>query len=231
MKHSEDDSGNTPFSGFDNLTFVERGNRLRATREPYIDPETHVRGVIDTVTDLETGRVYGSTTRVGPDPESLGASARSILESVDLPEVTEEQRSMRNLHSAYPELAEGAELPNGPLPRIKLRFARGFASRGIRLPEDDVVHRRAGCIHQGGWSISYLFGVDESGEYIEYYASHRMTNDTHSRLYEDGRREWLPALDYGRSASSDPEEDARLAAEHREEQERIMAMLKAKGFW
>src|SRR5690554_5519784 len=117
--HPERNPESTPVPGVEKLSFVQRGNRLQATREPYIDPGTGVRGVVDTVIDFETGRVYGSATRMEPDPESLGASARSILENVDLPEVTAEQRWTRNLHAAYPELAEGAELPNGPLPRIK----------------------------------------------------------------------------------------------------------------
>jgi hypothetical protein len=57
-----------------------------------------------------------------------------------------------------------------------------------------------------------------------------MTNDRHIRLRENGTEEHLPTLSTMRLASQDPEEDARLAAEHLEENRRVAKILQEKGF-
>lgn len=57
-----------------------------------------------------------------------------------------------------------------------------------------------------------------------------MTEDRHVRIYADGRVEYLPTIAGMRLASEDAEEDARLQAEYRAENERIARMLEAKGF-
>jgi hypothetical protein len=145
-------------------------------------------------------------------------------------EQNSEHEATAFLHHTYPELAEGAALPHGPLGRIKLEFARGFAHWEIALPEADVEARRRGKICQRGWAIWYLFGANERGEYLDYYAAHRMTNDTHVRLYEDGSTEWLDAICGMRRCSEDPAEDARLEAESLAKARRVEAMLAAKGF-
>lgn len=72
---------------------------------------------------------------------------------------------------------------------IKQTFDETFARWGIVLPEEDVVRRARGSIGKAGWSINYRFGVEGGVEYVEYFASHRMTNDTLNRIYEDGREE------------------------------------------
>jgi len=117
-----------------------------------------------------------------------------------------------------------------PLEKIESEFNAAFDSWDIRLPPEDIEHRRRGEILKGGWSIRYLFGSDERGEYLDYYSVHRMTNDSHVRIYADGQIESLPAFVEFRFASSDPKEDARLEAEYRAENERISKLLKDKGF-
>ena len=91
-------------------------------------------------------------------------------------------------------------------------------------------NRRRGKIVEAGWAIWYLFGLDEKGEYLDYYASHRMTSDEHVRIYADGEVEALPTIADFRMASQDPEEDARLEAEYYAENQRVARMLEAKGF-
>jgi hypothetical protein len=113
---------------------------------------------------------------------------------------------------------------------IELRFRDEFAHWDITLPPEHVRERRRGKIVEAGWAIWYLFGEDERGEYLDYYASHRMTNDRHIRIYEDGTEERLPTVSTMRLASQDPDEDARLAAEHLEENRRAAKMLQEKGF-
>lgn len=134
------------------------------------------------------------------------------------------------LYHRYPELAAGADVPNGPLGRIKLHFAETFAYWNIALPDEDVAARRRGKICEAGWAIWYLFGKDEKGEYLDYYSAHRMTGDDHVRVYEDGRTEYLDAMLEFCLCSEDPVEDERLHREHRQENQRIARMLEEKGF-
>jgi hypothetical protein len=109
-------------------------------------------------------------------------------------------------------------------------FARDFSHWDITLPPENVHERRRGKIVAAGWAIWYLFDSDERGEYLDYYASHRMTDDRHVRIYETGQVESLPAINTMRFISSDPDEDARLEAEYREEQRRVATILEEKGF-
>jgi len=113
---------------------------------------------------------------------------------------------------------------------IEVRFNTIFTIWGIRLPSDAVTKRKRGKIIHAGWTIWYLFGSDENGEYLDYYASHRMTEDDHVRIYFDGSCELLPTICTFRLVSQNPEEDARLEAEYIEKNRRILEMLKAKGF-
>lgn len=113
---------------------------------------------------------------------------------------------------------------------IEERFGRTFAHWGIALPTEDVKERRRGKIVGGGWAIWYLFGSDERGGYLDYYASHRMTDDRHVRLREDGSAEPLPTIRTFLIRSGDPEEDARLEAEYLEHNRRVGRMLREKGF-
>ena len=136
----------------------------------------------------------------------------------------------KTLHEIYPEMAGGAEVPDGPLGLIKLYFANGFEPWGISLPEEDVVLRRRGKINEAGWTIWCLFGEDDAGEYIDYYSAHRMTNDSHTRVYEDGRCEGLGAMPDFRVGSADAEEDTRLEKEWRGECLRVAKELDEKGF-
>ena len=114
--------------------------------------------------------------------------------------------------------------------KIETLFNATFANWNICLPPEDIALRERGKIVQTGWAILYLFGTDESGEYLDYYASHRMTDDQHVRIYADGRREKLPAIQAFRLVSEDPEEDVRLEAEYYAKNQRIAEMLEAKGF-
>ncbi len=113
---------------------------------------------------------------------------------------------------------------------VENRFNSTFSNWGIRLPPEDIANRSRGKIVEAGWAIWYLFGSDENGEYLDYYASHRMTEDSHVRIYVDGHEEYLPEIVGMRLASEDPEEDARLEAEYYAENQRVARMLEAKGF-
>ena len=113
---------------------------------------------------------------------------------------------------------------------IEERFSQAFQVWRIQLPREAIENRRRGKIVEAGWTIWYLFGSDEDGEYLDYYSSHRMTNDSHVRIYEDGRVESLESLDGMRRTSRDPEENARLEDEFWDHNERVARMLEEKGF-
>lgn len=114
--------------------------------------------------------------------------------------------------------------------RIEAQFNESFRYWRIQLPREAVEHRRRGTIVEAGWTIWYLFGSDDSGEYLDYYSSHRMTNDSHVRIYADGRVEGLESLWEMRRSSDDPDEEERLKIEFWEHNERVARLLEEKGF-
>jgi hypothetical protein len=67
--------------------------------------------------------------------------------------------------------------------QIAQAFKTEFAHWGLEIPPELLAARKAGFIQSEGWLIQFLFGKDARGEYMDYYASHRMTSDSHVRLY------------------------------------------------
>lgn len=113
---------------------------------------------------------------------------------------------------------------------IEERFRRTFAHWGFAMPPEGLEARRHGKIVASGWAIWYLFGSDERGGYLDYYASHRMTDDRHVRLREGSPAEQLPTIETFLIRSRDPEEDARLKAKYLERNRRSGRILREKGF-
>jgi hypothetical protein len=73
-------------------------------------------------------------------------------------------------------------------------FADYFKNWGIKLPTDALEGRQPGEIRSHGWRIQYQFGTNDRGAFLDFYASHRMTNDRHWRIYDSGETEDLPVL-------------------------------------
>lgn len=109
-------------------------------------------------------------------------------------------------------------------------FAKHFANWKINLPEEDLKNRNNGYIQNAGWLIQYCFGKDENGEYLDYYAAHRMTGDSHVRIHVDGKEESLPSLSSMYPISDDPIEAKKLKDEHDEHNRKVVEMLNEKGF-
>lgn len=109
-------------------------------------------------------------------------------------------------------------------------FAQHFAHWNITIPQENLKNRQSGYIQEASWLIQYCFGEDEKGEYLDYYAAHRMTDDSHRRIYEDGTEESLDALSSIRRVSKDPEEDKRLEEEYYQHNQEVTRMLADKGF-
>lgn len=109
-------------------------------------------------------------------------------------------------------------------------FTERFAHWKITLPEEYLKNRCNGFINKAGWLIQFCFGKDEKGEYLDYYASHRMTDDSHVRIYADGHKKNLPALCSWYKLSDDPVEAKRLKDEHDQHNREVVEMLAEKGF-
>lgn len=99
-----------------------------------------------------------------------------------------------------------------------LLFNKRFEHWGITLPPDAEQRCPIGTIVSRGWTIKYRFGGDQDGKYLDYYAAHRMTNDTHLRIRANGDTDSLPAYPDG-FQQWDPEYI-----------ERVTEILEAKGF-
>jgi len=113
---------------------------------------------------------------------------------------------------------------------IQNEFAGAFASWGIALPVDDVRRRRSGTIAEQGWLIQYLFGRDDHGEFLDYLARHRMTEDDHFRIHADGHRRELPTGLGSYFSSPDPEVARELEARYVRRERFISHYLETKGF-
>lgn len=139
------------------------------------------------------------------------------------------QRTIRKVYSIndiYPELLKGADAPNGSLGVLKLRFAENFEVWGIFLPEEDVAKRAKGEINEEGWTIQYVFGSNEKGEYLDYFSGHRMTNSVLTRLYADGSGECLGLDQDIRFISDDPDEQARLDKKYQTGRDDFLGLLR-----
>jgi hypothetical protein len=91
------------------------------------------------------------------------------------------------------------------------------------VPPGVEAARARGTIHKRGWTIDYLFGEDGEGRYLEYYASHRMTTDSHERLYASGRIQDLDAIETMYFFDPEVPGSEENARRRNEEQNRIVA--------
>jgi hypothetical protein len=111
-------------------------------------------------------------------------------------------------------------------------FADYFKTWEIRLPTEATQDHQPGEIRSHGWTIQFHFRTNERGDFLDFYASHRMTNDRHLRIYESGETERLPAywgmIIYPADATEKQKEEAeRHYQKHNAE---VSEDLKRKGF-
>jgi hypothetical protein len=112
---------------------------------------------------------------------------------------------------------------------VARKFADTFAHWKLILPRRNLDGRTPGVITRQGWLIQYRFGEDDRGRYLDYYAAHRMTDDSHVRIREDGTCEDLPSIrSFYSYAKPEDEEAARL--ENAAENRAVAQMLADKGF-
>jgi hypothetical protein len=110
------------------------------------------------------------------------------------------------------------------------RFDEQFSSWGIVFPSDDSSVPERGKIIERGWTVWFAFIETDDDICLDYYCSHRMTDDCHVRLHADGCTENLPAISSIRLSSKDPEEDKQLAAKFAADNREAARLLAEKGF-
>lgn len=112
------------------------------------------------------------------------------------------------------------------------QFEESMSTWDITLPPDSVAARELGGIVNNGWTIFYKFGFEGDDEYMDVYASHRMTNDRHMRLYADGRSRVLPAYREGYvvGKTATAEEEERIKREFYAYNKVVAELLAEKGF-
>jgi hypothetical protein len=82
-----------------------------------------------------------------------------------------------------------------PEERVADAFTAYFANFDIRIGPEDVAVGSRRTIGERGWRITYRVDPDDGGfPSLEFYATHRMTNDRHVRIWADGYLERLDAI-------------------------------------
>jgi len=115
---------------------------------------------------------------------------------------------------------------------LRAAFNEYFHHWNIELPELGYLDEEdAGKITLAGWWITYRFGRDDLGRWLEFYAQHRMTNDRHVRFHESGEEEILSTLDEPVFIPEDatPEEESRISQAARDRYNRLFTELKNQG--
>lgn len=112
---------------------------------------------------------------------------------------------------------------------IARTFADTFAHWNLTLPGDNLEGRTPGFIARLGWLIQFRFGEDDRGRYLDYYAAHRMTDDSHVRIREDGTCEDLPSI-RGFYCYAGPEGEEAARRKSAAENRAVAQMLVDKSF-
>ena len=109
-------------------------------------------------------------------------------------------------------------------------FEKGYAHWELTIPPESVTAREQGGFVNKGWTIFFKFGVENDVEYMDYYASHRMTNDRHERLYADGRSRGLPTYQEMHRVVESEEENERITQDFYAYNRVVGELLAEKGF-
>ena len=112
-------------------------------------------------------------------------------------------------------------------------FNSYFRNWNIEITPRDVQPGHRASVADRGWRISYLVDTDEAGElFLEFYATHRMTDDRHVLVSSSGDMRHLDAINgmvvYDPKVGGDRERASRKNIERN----RVIAdELKAKGLF
>jgi predicted alpha/beta-fold hydrolase len=109
---------------------------------------------------------------------------------------------------------------------IKEFFDKMFSRWEIKIPQNNLDGRIDGFITEYGWIIQYCFGVEKGLEYMDFYATHNLATDRHTRIYEDGSIEYLPTFQICHGIEEGSSEEKAMIKYNQELEE----ILNKKGF-
>jgi hypothetical protein len=90
---------------------------------------------------------------------------------------------------------EGQPPLGPPEHRIANSFNAYFENFDVRIAAEEVVVGNRRTIRRDGWAITYRIDSDDAGmPSLEFYATHRMTNDRHVAITAGGQLECLDAI-------------------------------------
>ncbi len=113
---------------------------------------------------------------------------------------------------------------------IESRFAAYFTNWNLRLPRNAAALEEPGTVADDGWVVRYVFDSDRGERYLEFYATHRMTDDRRVRIWGSGKTRSLETLRTMYAYRPEiPGDQERAAREHRELNVRIASELEELG--
>lgn len=79
---------------------------------------------------------------------------------------------------------------------LRRQFNCYFENWEIELPDEALSPGEVWLIAERGWTIWTRLdkNAEDDLEHLDFYATHRMTNDRHVRFHADGREEGLPSM-------------------------------------
>jgi hypothetical protein len=111
------------------------------------------------------------------------------------------------------------------LQRIKQVFDARYAPWDIVLPVEQMHDQPRGTLQQAGWTIHFHYICADEDAYLDYFASHRMTNDTLNRIDASGHEEVLGyCQEFYLADNPQAEQD------YREHNRRFYEQVRAYGF-
>ena len=166
-----------------------------------------------------------------PLPESLPASEsdQPILGGCEPQEAT---HGCRSCGSRWKQAAL-SEPSSEAAARIAGVFNDYFGNWNIGISPGHVRIGSRDSFVARGWNINYLVDVDADGElFLEFYATHRMTDDRHVRISSSGEADHLDAMTsmvfFDPNVAGDRERASRKNIEHNK---KIAAELEVKGLY
>ena len=117
--------------------------------------------------------------------------------------------------------------------RIADTFNDYFSTWAIHVPPSEIRPGARDSFAQDGWGINYVVDTDDNGDlYLEFYATHRMTDDRHVLISSSGEMTHLDAITgmymYDPKVAGDRE---RASRRNTERNRRVAEELERKGLY
>lgn len=97
------------------------------------------------------------------------------------------------------------------------------------LTTADLLAKDNGHHFYDGWHVSWAWGMEAEGGFIDILSEHRMVGMIARRVFSDGSTKSLDTPHEFRLEGATPEEDERLLREYLEYNRRVLATLQSRG--